>query len=644
MPTSVSVHPRRVLRRVARLTLLSTVGAVALTAMPVTGSAAPSPRPVSPSVARVTLDDARTAGQDILEVDRGAPLVAVTWSAVSAPPAESPVHVRVRSGKSGWGPWLETSVAAVTDPASTKDQRIGTEPVWVGANPTAVQVRLPRGLAAKGGAARGRVELIDPGSSAADTPGTSLTGARAVASRPTIVSRRGWGADESLRTCGPSYGSTLRAVFVHHTAGSNSYTASQSASIVRGIYAYHTKSLGWCDIGYNVLVDKFGQAFEGRSGGLDRPVTGAHALGFNTDTWGVSVLGNYETAVPTSATMSTLAKVIAWRSSTFYTSPSGTTTLTSGDSGSRYPKGTRVTLPFISGHRDTNKTSCPGANLYSRLPALRTSVAQLAGFGDSSVYRSWVARGGAQALGAVTAGERPTPFGARTRFTGGTSLWSTSTGVHSMGSRLTAFYESSQGETTWGAPVRDERSISGGTRADYAGGVSAIWSDVNGRANSLRGAFRTYWDAAGGPTSPRGMPAGEMWQPTPDGWVQTFQNGQVHYSPETGAWSVQGSFYPKLWQVGGPAKLGYPTAEQSAVAGGLWQPLQAGGLWSHPQTGTHATIGAIHTQYMRLGGARSSLGFPINDEHVGRAGIEQDFQHGTLRRDRTVVDIHTGRS
>ena len=631
-------------RRVARMTVLASLGTVVLTALPVSGSAAPSPRPVSPSVARVALTDTRAIASDTVEVGRAAPLVAVTWSADNAPPAESTVLVRARAGSGSWGPWLETSVAPVTDPASTRSQRIGTEPVWLGARHTAVQIRLPRGTTSQKRTS-GRVELIDPGRSAADDRTTALSSAGAVASKPSILSRRGWGADESLRTCGPSYGSTLRGVFVHHTAGANSYTASESASIVRGIYAYHTKSLGWCDIGYNVLVDKYGQAFEGRAGGLDRAVTGAHALGFNTDTWGVSVLGNYETATPTSATMSMLAKVIAWRSSTFYTSPAGTTTLTSGDSGSRFPKGTRVTLPFISGHRDTNKTSCPGANLYSRLPALRTSVAQLAGHEGSPVYRSWVGRGGAQVLGSVTAGERPTPFGVRTRFTGGQSLWSTSSGVFAMSSAVTTLYEASSGESSWGAPLRDERSISGGRRADYAAGVSAVWSDQLGRAHSVHGAIRAYWDVAGGPTSSLGMPTAQMWQPTAGAWVQTFQAGEVHYSPRTGARSVRGDFVTKLWQVGGPARVGYPTAEQAAVAGGQWQPFQTGALWAHPQHGTRATLGAIHTEYMRLGGARSALGFPTGDERVGRGGmIEQDFEHGTLRRARTPLVVGSGRS
>ncbi|MFW5474970.1 N-acetylmuramoyl-L-alanine amidase [Knoellia sp. CPCC 206450] len=640
MPTSVSVHRRRALRRVARLTVLASLGALGLTALPVTGSAAPAPRPVSPSVARVALDDARTVAPDTLEVDRGAPLVAVTWGADSAPPAESTVLVRARAAKGGWGAWLETTVEATKDPTTSRTQRVGTEPVWLGMEPKAVQVRLPKGVAAQDGAEKGRVELIDPGTSPADDQGSSLTGARAVASRPSIVSRQGWGADESLRTCGPNYGDTLRGVFVHHTAGSNSYTAAQSASIIRGIYAYHTKSLGWCDIGYNVLVDKYGQAFEGRAGGLDRPVTGAHALGFNTDTWGVSVLGNYETATPTSATMSTLAKVIAWRTSSFYKWPATTTTLTSADSGSKFPKGTKVTLQFISGHRDTNKTSCPGANLYSRLPALRTAVAQIAGYGDSPVYQSWMAKGGAQELGWVSVGERPTPFGVRTIFTSDVSLWSTPGGVFEIGPETTSFYEAQDGEDGWGAPTADERTIIGGSRTDFSKGVSAVRSDELERVHSVHGGIRTYWDAKGGPTSERGMPAAEMWKPTTLGWIQTFENGQVHYTGQTGAFSVQGTFYARLWQLGGPAgRLGYPKAEQEQVGGGITQAFQGGALWSQPGTGAWSTVGGIHGRYVGVGGASSSLGFPLNEEHAWSGGMEQDFEGGTIRWERATGQI-----
>ncbi len=68
---------------------------------------------------------------------------------------------------------------------------------------------------------------------------------------------------------------------------------------MRGIYQYHAVNLGWCDIGYNVLVDKFGTIYEGRYGGLDKAVQGAHVGGFNSNTWGISMIGNYDQAEPT---------------------------------------------------------------------------------------------------------------------------------------------------------------------------------------------------------------------------------------------------------------------------------------------------------------------------------------------------------
>lgn len=100
---------------------------------------------------------------------------------------------------------------------------------------------------------------------------------------------------------------------MHHTADSNDYTCAEAPAVIRGIYAYHVMQLGWKDIGYNFLVDRCGTLYEGRKGGVDRPVMGAHAYGFNTETTGVSVLGTYTDVTPSQAVLAAVARVAAWK-------------------------------------------------------------------------------------------------------------------------------------------------------------------------------------------------------------------------------------------------------------------------------------------------------------------------------------------
>ncbi len=90
----------------------------------------------------------------------------------------------------------------------------------------------------------------------------------------------------------------LKQIHVHHTATGNSYSRADVPGILRGMYRYHTHTLGWFDIGYNFLVDRFGRAWVGRSGGAQRLVRGAHTLGFNHASVGVAMIGNLEGRTP----------------------------------------------------------------------------------------------------------------------------------------------------------------------------------------------------------------------------------------------------------------------------------------------------------------------------------------------------------
>ncbi|MFC8433750.1 peptidoglycan recognition protein [Streptomyces sp. NPDC057253] len=196
--------------------------------------------------------------------------------------------------------------------------------------------------------------------------------------RPRIVTRSGWGADEKLRERKFVYTKKVKAAFVHHTASGNGYRCAQAPSLIRGIYRYHVKSMGWRDIGYNFLVDKCGNIYEGRAGGVAKPVLGAHTLGFNSNSVGIAVLGSYGSTKPPAAVVKAVARLTAWKLGLYGANPKGKTSLKSGG-GNLYPKGKKVRLNVISGHRDGFATECPGRQLYGKLGSTRTTAARLQG-------------------------------------------------------------------------------------------------------------------------------------------------------------------------------------------------------------------------------------------------------------------------
>jgi N-acetylmuramoyl-L-alanine amidase len=197
-----------------------------------------------------------------------------------------------------------------------------------------------------------------------------------IAGSPLIVPRLGWSANERIRRAAPKYAPALRFAIVHHTAGSNSYTRAQSPAIVRAIEIYHVLGNGWNDIGYNFLVDKYGRIFEGRYGGIDRNVVGAHAQGFNTGSVGVALMGTYTSRAPSKAALQSLEALLAWRLDLAHVDPRGTLTYLSGGN-PRFGPGVPVFLRTVSGHRDTGFTECPGSALYRQIPNIAIAVSKI---------------------------------------------------------------------------------------------------------------------------------------------------------------------------------------------------------------------------------------------------------------------------
>ena len=288
-------------------------------------------------------------------------MLGVTWDDPAATVGGA-VQVRTRAHATGrWTGWQ----ALESDGSAPGDARGATDPLWVG-DSDGVQARvagttgpLPAGL---------RVELINPGTRAVvPVPVSVATPARPV---PRMITRAGWGANETIVHGAPLYGTSVQVFFVHHTATGNDYSCADSAAIVRGIQAYQVRGKGWDDIGYNFLVDKCGTVFEGRAGGVGRPVTGAHTLGFNTDAAAIAVIGDYGSVGVPPVVRTAIATVAAYKLGAYGNPPNGTVELVSHGS-DRYPAGTLVTLDRISGHRDTGRTECPGDALYAQLGEIR---------------------------------------------------------------------------------------------------------------------------------------------------------------------------------------------------------------------------------------------------------------------------------
>ncbi|WP_409058060.1 N-acetylmuramoyl-L-alanine amidase [Streptomyces sp. SYP-A7185] len=199
-----------------------------------------------------------------------------------------------------------------------------------------------------------------------------------VGPRPRIITRKGWGADEKLREKDFAYTKSVKAAFVHHSASGNNYRCSQAGSVLRSIYRYHVKSSGWRDFGYNFAVDKCGSIYEGRAGGVAKPVLGAHTLGFNTNSMGIAVLGSFGYSSPPAAAVNAVARLSAWKLGLYGANPRGKTYLKSGG-GNLYKKGSKVRLHVISGHRDGFATECPGSRLYQKLGKARSTSARYQG-------------------------------------------------------------------------------------------------------------------------------------------------------------------------------------------------------------------------------------------------------------------------
>ncbi|WP_249027836.1 N-acetylmuramoyl-L-alanine amidase, partial [Blastococcus saxobsidens] len=568
-------------------------------------------------------------------------LVGVTW-AYDPAVTDTLVQIRVRDEQGAWGTWTEMASEDVGQPGARDGAgmpRGGTAPLWTGPS-TGVQAELVTRSGAQ--PTDVRLDLVDPGASPADAalgPADIQDTADAAMAMPHVYSRAQWGADEGIRTWDPSYASTIKAATVHHTADSNDYTADQVPAIMRSIYRYHTVSRGWGDIGYNVIVDKFGRLWEGRYGGLASTVVGAHAGGFNTGTFGVSMLGNYDTAETPQATVDSVAAIIAWKFALYGVDPRGSTTLVSGGGGtSRYAKGTSVTLPTVFGHRDVGSTSCPGRYGYARMGEIRDKVSATLGTVVPLIQQRYQSDAGARdVLGSMTDSPTRTPdgVGAYAHYDRGSIYASNRTAAHVLRGPIRDRWAAAGWERgALGYPVGDPSCglRDGGCFQHFQGG-SIYWSPATG-ARVLSVEVRDRWGAAGWENGALGYPVSDVGSLKEGGRFVHFQGGSIYWSPGTGARIVSGVVRDR-WAASGweNGPLGYPVGDVTRLAdGGMFAHFQRGSVYWSSGTGARLMLSPVRDRWGSAGWENGALGYPVTDQVAtpGGAGQVVQFQRGWI--------------
>ena len=379
--------------------------------------------------------------------------------------------------------------------------------------------------------------LISPGSSESDARLGDIASPLGNSGLK-VITRQQWGADESMRCQNPTYDDSLGGATVHHTAGSNNYSKAESAEIVRAIYAYHARTLGWCDIGYNTLVDKYGQIFEGRAGGLERNVQGAHAGGFNENTHGIAIMGDYSTQAPPQAAIDSVGKFLGWRLARAGLDPKGRTTMYSeGTSFTPYPQGAAVDLPIIFAHRDVGNTSCPGDGAYAQLGKIRDIAAA-------------AAKGGGSPQPSNPEPSKPQPSNPK------------------------------PSNPSPNVPDINVGALASGS-ADTAQGV------VDDLIRLTDHPLVQKWLAEGGELGRLGQAVTTILPAIKNGFERVnFVNGAIYTSPNGGTWTVLGEIY-KAWEQNGldAGELGLPTSDEYRVPDGWRSDFEFGSLIFNEVTG-----------------------------------------------------------
>ena len=516
--------------------------------------------------------------------DKEFSMFALTWQG----DRDFGVFFRSQRADGSWSEWFDADPLDVPT-----DGTNGTEPIFV--EPThAVQVSMnnvdfnnPDSMNSM------EVHFIDGGEGLTGDQ-SAIDLAAAQTGIPKVISRKGWGAGD--KGCAVTYDDKVSAITIHHTAGSNNYTPAQAAGIVRGIWNYHANTLGWCDIGYNALVDKYGNIYEGRKGGFTKAVQGAHAGGFNQNTWGISMMGNYSSVNPSQDTIDAVGQLAGWRAAVAGFDPTGYDThVSEGTRYSKFPMGQSVTLPNIFAHRDVGNTTCPGDAGYARMDKIRR-----------------IAKRNYDHLGGSAGGSNSNPLPAEPGGTG--------TGGTGSGGEL--------GEAVDAVKALSNLSSSNNVTSDTSKAIVAI-----GAVGTILALVITF--LAKNDMLPQELKNLSSKQLLPGLTLKDIPAlGDKVANLSSGSNPERATAIRNLSSVMGKV-LGAATGVVAYAAGTdtAFQTFQNGIILDNPRTGTQALWGKIGDAWAAQGFDAGALGLPGNREHPAGHLIRVDFEHGYITYD-----------
>ncbi|MBA3524621.1 MAG: transglycosylase family protein [Geodermatophilaceae bacterium] len=111
------------------------------------------------------------------------------------------------------------------------------------------------------------------------------------------------------------------------------------------------------------------------------------------------------------------------------------------------------------------------------------------------------------------------------------------------------------------------------------------------------------------------------------------KNASIYYTSFTGSHTILGSIRNEWRAAGAGPKLGYPSTDELGTSDGRGRynnfTRNASIYWTQA-TGAHSVLGAIRSEWRRLGSETSYLGYPTSNEYAVSAGRQSDFQGGYI--------------